>query len=133
MQPEEYLDGVALLIQGRQLCTGGRACGTVNDMQWCQEAITLARNGFDKARIFCIVLECGAKLLQSRVQASLEIDMGACRPQGLAEIVSLYNFAVSPKEHGENSKRLLLDFDTYALAAQGRAGQVRFEQTKFHD
>src|SRR5258708_25395739 len=110
MQPEEYLDGVSLLIQGRQLCTGGRACGTVNDMQRGQEAITLARHSFDKARIFCIVLECGAKLLQSCVQASLEIDVGACRPQSLAELVSLYNLPVLPHEPGENSKGLFLDF-----------------------
>src|ERR1700738_909887 len=102
-------------------------------MQWRQEAITLARHSFDKAGIFCVVLDCGAKLLQSCVQASIEIDMGAVLRHSLAEFVSLYNFAVSPKEHGENSKGLFLDFDTYALAAQGRAGKVCFEQTKFHD
>jgi len=51
----------------------------------------------------------------------------------LAELLSLHNFTISLQEHSENAKGLFLDFDTNALAAQGRASQVRFEQAKSHD
>jgi hypothetical protein len=51
----------------------------------------------------------------------------------LAELFPFDDFAVSLQEHCKDAKRLFLNLDANPLAAQGRAGQVYFEQTKSND
>jgi hypothetical protein len=78
-------------------------------------------------------LKRGAQLLQSSIEASLKVYVGTLRPQRLAELLSFDDFAIPLEEHCQNAKRLFLDFDANALAAQRGADQVDLKQAKFDD
>ena len=80
-----------------------------------QKAITLPRYGFDKAWVFRIVLEGSAKLLESCVQAPLEIDVRTLWPKRLTKVFPPDYFAILLKQHGKNAKWLLLNLDTDPL------------------
>src|SRR5882762_5614086 len=54
---------------------------TVDGMDRREETITLAGNGFDKARILRVILDGSTELLQSRVQAAVKINVSTLGPK----------------------------------------------------
>jgi hypothetical protein len=92
-----------------------------------QEPIALARHGFDEAGILRVVLQRGAQLLQSGIQAPLEIDVGPFRPQRLAKLFSPDNLPILLEQHRQDAKGLFLELDPDALAAEARPSQVRLK------
>jgi hypothetical protein len=79
------------------------------------EAVPLARHGLNKARVFGVILQCRAKLLERGVEASIEVYMRALWPESAPKLFSRNNLAALTQQQLQNAKRLLLNPQPNAL------------------
>ena len=80
------------------------------------EAIPLAWNRFDESRIVRVVIDCGAQLFQNYVQGSIEIHVGALRPQPQPQFVSADDGPRPLQKRDEHTKGLIVNFYAHTCA-----------------
>jgi hypothetical protein len=95
--------------------------------------VTATRNGFNKPRVFGIVVNRRAQPLQDYVQAAVKIDVSSFWPKPLAQFFAADDLSWSLQEKEKKAKRLFLDFDSYAVTAEYPVNRVRLEQSKTED
>jgi hypothetical protein len=91
------------------------------------KAISASRDGFNEARIVRILVNCGAQFLKNYIQASVEVDECAIRPQPLPQFVTADDLPGVFQEQDENAKGLILNFDASAISRQSALGYVRLK------
>ena len=72
------------------------------------EPITTTRHRLDEPRLVGIVAERSAQALDGGVQAVLEVDEGAVRPETMTQLVARDDFARALEHEPENLERLIL-------------------------
>ncbi len=82
------------------------------------EPVTAPMQRFDEPRVVGIVAERGAKALDGRIQAVLEVYEGTSRPQTLTELFSRHHLAGPLQHDRQNLERLILQPDADAALAQ---------------
>src|SRR5262249_50188402 len=73
------------------------------------------------------VAERGTQPLDRGVDAMLEVDVGAVRPQTLADLLAGDDLAWSLEHHRKNLERLILQADADAVAPQLVRPQIHLE------
>ena len=94
------------------------------------EPIAAARQRLDEPRVVRIVAERGAQALHRRVQAVLEVDEGAVRPQPLAQLLARDDVAGALEHQPEDLERLLLQADAGRARPQLAQPHVELERAE---
>ena len=113
---------------GRTTCRLRTGCPSALDRR--DEPVPAPVQRLDEPRIVGIVAERGAQPLDGRVQAVLEVDERACRPEALPELLSRHHFARPLEHHRENLERLILKPDADAALSQLARAQIDLEGPK---
>ena len=82
------------------------------------EAVAAPVQRFDEARPLGVVAEHGAQPLDGGVEAVLEVDERAVRPQPVAQLVARQQFARMFEHHRQHGERLILQPKPHAVLAQ---------------
>src|SRR5882724_3483559 len=106
---------------------------TGSSVDGCKQAITAAREGFNKTGVFGGIPEGIAQALDGGVQAMIEVYKGIGRPKPAVHFLPGNNFTGTLKEHGQNLERLLLKPDSDAIAAKLTGAKVCFKGSKADD
>ena len=77
-----------------------------------------------------VVAQCETQALEGGVETSLEIDMGALRPQPVAQVFTGHDLAGTFQELHQDEERLLLKLDGHTLAGEPALGQIHLEEAK---
>jgi hypothetical protein len=97
---------------------GRLPCSIPRDFDFGHEAISSARNGFDKARIFGRVVQSFPQLIDGIVQIVIKINKSIVLPQALVELVACDQSPRAFQEGHENLKGFFLQFDLETVATQ---------------
>jgi hypothetical protein len=97
------------------------------------ETIPAAWNRFDESRVFRRVAQGQANFLDGRVQALVEFNERAGRPNGPMQFLTGNQLARAADQQLQNSKRLFLELDPAALLAQLSGSEVQFESPEPDD
>jgi hypothetical protein len=100
------------------------AGGTADGMDRSKKTISLAGNGFDKARIFRIVLKRSAEFLQSGVEAAIKINVSPFGPERLPKLLAGDDLAGPLQKQSQDAEGLFLDFEAHALAGKYPLEQI---------
>jgi hypothetical protein len=76
------------------------------------------------------IVESGSDLLDGRVQAVLEVDVGPVGPEPLSQLFSGDDLSWMLDERGQDLEGLLLDPDEVTVATERLRLQVRFKRAK---
>ena len=98
-----------------------------------EQAISAAREGFDKTGVFGGITEGIAQALYGSVQAVIKVHKGVGRPKTAVQLLSRNDFTRTLKEHGQDLERLLLKPYFDAIAAKLPSTQVGFKGSKADD
>src|SRR5262245_37349095 len=85
-------------------------------------------------RVVRIVAQRGTETLHCRVEAVLEVDERAGRPETLAKLLACHNLARTVEHHRENLERLILQSNPDAALAQFTRAGIDLEVSELdHD
>jgi hypothetical protein len=98
-----------------------------------KQAITTAREGFNKTGVFGGITEGIAQALDGGVQAMIEIYKRVGGPKPAAQFLPRNDFTGTLEEHGQNPERLLLKPDFDAIAAKLTGAKVGFKGSEADD
>jgi hypothetical protein len=115
---------------GRAGSWNGRGSFADSSVDGREQAITAAREGFDKAGVFGGITEGVAQALDGGVQAVVEVHKGVGRPKTAVQFLSRNDFTRTLQEHGQDLERLLLKPYFDAIAAKLSSTQVGFKGSK---
>jgi len=94
------------------------------------KSIASARHGLDEARRPRRIVESLPDFCNRGIQAVLEIDVSAVRPQLLAKFLACNNFATTVEQQGKNLEWLFLQLYTKAKLLEYPGCPVQFERAK---
>ena len=104
----------------------GRRKGITRSIRnWSDEAISPARDGFNKNGVLSRVPEGITKLLKSSIDPFVEINERAIGPQLFANVLAGNDFPRVLEQHGENTKWFFLQGHTAAVAVELAGCEVR--------
>jgi hypothetical protein len=92
------------------------------------ESIPATRDRLHKRRSLGIVAEGGAQPLDCRVEAVLEVDEDALRPEPALQFVPCHDMSRPFEEHAENLERLRLQADAGRTVSQFSGLQIELER-----
>jgi hypothetical protein len=82
------------------------------------EAIATARQSLDKPGVISCISQDIPQPVHCFVQIVIEIHVGICRPEFVAQLIAADQFSSVVQQDEQNPKRLLLQPDLYASPAQ---------------
>jgi hypothetical protein len=94
------------------------------------KTISSLRQSLDEARGLGVVAEHNTQAVDCLIQAVIEINVEIVRPQSLSEVVANEDLAGTFPQCEERLKRLVLQFEPYAVLAQLARSGIRFEDAK---
>jgi hypothetical protein len=97
------------------------------------EAIADPGQGLDEARPGGVVAQDGAQALHHRVDAVLEVDRGAVRPQAATDVLAGDDVARAIEHQREQLERLVLEPDGLVAAAHLAQAHVDEHVPELHD
>src|SRR5579863_4403702 len=102
-------------------------------LDWGDEAVSAAGEGFDIAGARSGIPESFADLVYGGVEAVIEIDEGIGGPEFLADFFAGDDVAWALEEQGQDLKGLVLQAELRPVLAQLAGGQVKFEDAEADD
>ena len=109
----------------------GLAAGRLFDrLNWRNEAVAAARDGLNKVRGARVVSQHFADLIQTIVQAQLEVDERLTLPDKVLNLVPRLQFPRMARQRYENLEWLRRKFDGGIVAAQLAASSVQFKNAE---
>ena len=97
------------------------------------KTVAMTGHRFNEAGVIGVVIEGDPKLLQSNVQASVEVNESTFRPKLLPQFLTRDDFFGMLQQQQEHSKRLVLNFDAHAVAGQRVATGIGHELAEAED
>jgi len=94
------------------------------------EAIALARDGFDVARALGVVGQSVADLLDAEIDSGFEVDISIVAPEAALDFFTGDELPGAFGEQLENTDRLGMNFEGESGFAQFAAGGVQFERAE---
>src|SRR5215472_7907619 len=92
-----------------------------------EKAITAPRNGLNVARLVSIIAQCGAYLIDCKVDAAFEIDERVAAPNMLVNLFAGNDLSCAFYEQLQDSELLRLKLDEITAFAQLAVGEVELE------
>ena len=123
---ENFPPGRSFLWNG-----GGSFAGSPVDRR--KQAITAAREGFDKTWVFGGITEGVAQALDRSVQTVIEVYKGVGWPKTAVQFLSRNDFTRTLKEHGQNLEWLLLKANLGAVPAKFAGTKVGLKNSEVDD
>jgi hypothetical protein len=99
----------------------------INDFDGGEEAVAAAGEGLEEAWVGSGVAEGFSDAVDGGVDAVLEVDEGAVRPELTGDFFAGEKLAGARKEEAENLEGLGVELDTDALAAELAGGGIGLE------
>jgi|SRR5215470_8192557 len=118
--------GVGRIIRSFRATTRSR----VVYLDLCEEAVTTASNGFDKAGTLSGVAEGLTDFVNSFVEAVVEIDESVCRPEFFLKFLARYYLPWVLKQHRQDLEGLFLKANSQSVFAQFACAKIEFENAK---
>src|SRR5579863_532079 len=97
---------------------------------WCDKAVSAARDRFDVARDVGIIAERVPHLANSYTQAVVELDKGVLRPKALPYLFPGDDLSTPFHEHDQQTVGKLLHLHRVAIAREAALAWVKFERTE---
>jgi len=94
------------------------------------KAISASRDSFNEAGVVRVLVDCGTQFLENYVQASVEVNECALRPEPLSQFFTADDISGVLQEQDKNAKGLVLNFDAEAIPRQSALGYVRLKQAE---
>ena len=92
----------------------------------------MARNGFDKTRVFRRVAQGFAQSADRVIQTVFELDERFLGPEPFLKLLSGDDFPGMLEESEQNLQRFFVQFDSDALLAQLPCRRIHFERAETH-
>jgi len=90
----------------------------------------MAGNGFNKSRIFGIVVESGTEFLEDYIQTAIEVDEGPIWPELGTQLLAADDFTWAVEQNQQNTEGLVLKLNAHAIAGQRLVSRVRLKQAE---
>src|SRR5579884_3405628 len=101
-----------------------------DDLDRCNETVASARLGFDETRVRGGVAQRFAQLVDSSIQAVVEIDEGIGGPEAVAEVFAGDDIARALEQDNQYLERLFLELDFAAIAKEFARADIGFEDSE---